>query len=168
MFWGEVGKGYSIFKCLQTVRIDLWFFCLFVCWYFVYIASYALRKNKFLTFVIVIQLVFWGFFQFFQYCFNSACVCQTTELSVPKIIYNLCVHAVANFSLGLNGWRNFSCPLALSCYCTLYIRLFWSTKFYWLLTSTLKHKDLLSVLSKVLRFKILCHNVFWRETWHQI
>lgn len=31
--------------------------CLFVCWYFVYNASYALRKNKFLTFLIVIQLV---------------------------------------------------------------------------------------------------------------
>lgn len=53
--WGEVGKGYSIFKCLQTVRIDV--ICLFVCWYFVYNASYALRKNKFLTFLIVIQLV---------------------------------------------------------------------------------------------------------------
>lgn len=32
--------------------------------YFVYIASYALRKNKFLTFLIVIQLVYFIFSTF--------------------------------------------------------------------------------------------------------
>lgn len=78
--------------------------CLFVCWYFVYNASYALRKNKFLTFLIVIQLVcFVGdflliFSVLFWFHLNS------TEFIFHRIITcNFCVHAIANFILGYTG-----------------------------------------------------------------
>lgn len=98
------GDGKRVLYLQMLADCKNWLVIFFVCLYFVYIASYALRKNKFLTFLIVIQLVYFvSFFHFFQYCFNSTWVCQTTEFSFHRTIFDLCVQAIANFVLGLNG-----------------------------------------------------------------
>lgn len=97
--FGGSGKGYSIFKCLQTVRIDLWFF--FFNFVFCLHCLLCPKENKFLTFLIVIRLVYFIFN--FSILYYSTLFVKPRSLSFPEKLMTLDVCEIANLSSGLNG-----------------------------------------------------------------